>query len=86
MDIPPGLKNKVQPNKVCRLRKSLYGLKQSPMAWFERFRKVLKEDQYKQCQANHTLFVKHQGGDNITILILYADDIVLTGNDENEIR
>ena len=56
------------------------------MAWFERFRKVLKEDQYKQCQANHTLFVKHQGGDNITILILYVDDIVLTGNDENEIR
>ena len=51
MDIPLGLENKVQPSKVRRLRKSLYGLKESPRAWFERFIKVLKGDQYKQFRS-----------------------------------
>ncbi|RVW74918.1 Retrovirus-related Pol polyprotein from transposon TNT 1-94 [Vitis vinifera] len=39
MDIPAGLETTSNFNKVCRLRKSLYGLKQSPKAWFERFTK-----------------------------------------------
>ncbi|RVW58055.1 Retrovirus-related Pol polyprotein from transposon RE1 [Vitis vinifera] len=39
MDIPAGLETTSNFNKVCRLRKSLYGLKQSPRAWFERFTK-----------------------------------------------
>ncbi|RVW97919.1 Retrovirus-related Pol polyprotein from transposon TNT 1-94 [Vitis vinifera] len=41
MDIPAGLETTSNFNKVCRLRKSLYGLKQSPRAWFERFTKVI---------------------------------------------
>ncbi|RVX04712.1 Retrovirus-related Pol polyprotein from transposon RE2 [Vitis vinifera] len=41
MDIPAGLETTSNFNKVCRLRKSLYGLKQSPSAWFERFTKVI---------------------------------------------
>ncbi|RVW56778.1 Retrovirus-related Pol polyprotein from transposon TNT 1-94 [Vitis vinifera] len=39
MDIPAGLETTSNFNKVCKLRKSLYGLKQSPRAWFERFTK-----------------------------------------------
>ncbi|RVX23033.1 Retrovirus-related Pol polyprotein from transposon TNT 1-94 [Vitis vinifera] len=42
MDIPAGLETTSNFNKVCKLRKSLYGLKQSPRAWFERFTKVVK--------------------------------------------
>ncbi|RVX00895.1 Retrovirus-related Pol polyprotein from transposon TNT 1-94 [Vitis vinifera] len=42
MDIPAGLDTTSNLNKVCRLRKSLYGLKQSPRVWFERFTKVVK--------------------------------------------
>jgi hypothetical protein len=37
MEIPPGFNSKQTEGKVCRLRKSLYGLKKSPRAWFGRF-------------------------------------------------
>ena len=39
MEIPPGFSRKDTEGKVCKLKKSLYGLKQSPRAWFGRFRK-----------------------------------------------
>ena len=54
MDIPAGLETTSNFNKVCRLRKSLYGLKQSPRAWFERFTKVVKGYGFVQCQSDHT--------------------------------
>ena len=46
---------------VCKLNNSLYDLKQSPHAWFDRFLKVIKKFGYIQGQADHTLFVKHSG-------------------------
>ena len=58
MEIPPGFETKANVNKVCRLRKSLYGLKQSPRAWFDRFTKVVKGQGYSQGQSDHTLFMK----------------------------
>ena len=84
MDIPLGFEDKFAKGKVSKLRKSFYGLKQSPRAWFERFTRVLRHDGYTQCQADHTLFVKHSTSDKITILIVYVDDIVLTGNCKEE--
>lgn len=44
--------------KVCKLKKTLYGLKQSPRAWFESFRSAMLHYGYKQTQVNHNLFVK----------------------------
>jgi Reverse transcriptase (RNA-dependent DNA polymerase) len=43
-------------SKVCRLKKSLYGLKQSPRAWFDRFRKVMINLSYQQINADHSIF------------------------------
>lgn len=54
--------------------------------WFDRFKKVLKQDGYSQCLADHTLFVKHSTSGRLTVLIVYVDDIVLTGNNEEEIN
>ena len=85
MTIPPGLENSSNSRLVCKLKKSLYGLKQSPRAWFDRFKKAVITNGYHQCQADHTLFVKPNSGGKITILIVYVDDIILTGDDSDEI-
>ncbi|WJX66879.1 hypothetical protein P8452_51386 [Trifolium repens] len=80
MDIPPGFEDKFGSN-VCKLNKSLYGLKQSPRAWFEKFTQSMKKQGYIQGQADHTLFTKFSPHGKIAILIVYVDDIVLTGDD-----
>ncbi|KAG8475656.1 hypothetical protein CXB51_032633 [Gossypium anomalum] len=85
MKLPPGLKSVEGSNKVCKLNKSLYGLKQSPRAWFERFTKVILKNSYKQSLADHTLFIKVTSTNKKAILIVYVDDIILTGDDEEEI-
>ena len=65
------------------MKKSLYGLKQSPRAWFDRFSKVLKSEGYKQSLSDHTMFVKTEGKRRC-ILIVYVDDIILTGDHIDE--
>jgi hypothetical protein len=86
MEIPPGLKDSSSAGKVCKLKKALYGLKQSPRAWFERFSRAMQRFGYKQSQVDHTLFIKHPSQGKVTTLIVYVDDIVLTGNDDGEMQ
>ncbi|CAN0910966.1 Retrovirus-related Pol polyprotein from transposon TNT 1-94 [Linum grandiflorum] len=86
MEIPEGVKNSGNRNSVCKLVKSLYGLKQSPRAWFEKFSKTVVASGYQQCQTDDTMFVRHGSGSKIVILIVYVDDIIITGNDTEEIR
>lgn len=83
MEIPPGFKSKFGPN-VCKLNRSLYGLKQSPRAWFEKFTQSMKKQGYTQGQADHTLFTKFSHDGKVAALIVYVDDIVLTGDDTVE--
>ncbi|KAL0410895.1 UNVERIFIED_CONTAM: Retrovirus-related Pol polyprotein from transposon RE1 [Sesamum latifolium] len=84
MDPPPGFDENFSGNKVCRLKKALYGLKQSPRAWFGRFTKVMLAMGCTQSQGDHTLFVKHSAIGEVTILLVYVDDIIVTGNDPTE--
>lgn len=70
--------------KVCKLRRALYILKQSPQAWYGRLSTFMKKIGYKQSDADHTLFVK-QVFKKVTVPIVYVDDMVVTGNDSNEI-
>ena len=86
MELPPGFEEQLGKGKVCKLKKSLYGLKQSPRAWFEKFSDSIKSMGYTQGQTDYTMFYKHSHEGKITILIVYVDDIILTGNDEHEIR
>ncbi|RVW73597.1 hypothetical protein CK203_056982 [Vitis vinifera] len=59
MSPPPGFEESFGVGKMCKLKKSLYGLKQSPKAWFEHFGKVIKHYGYTQSQVDHTIFYKH---------------------------
>ena len=71
------------PNKVCKLTKSLYGLKQASRKWFEKLSTELLQCGYKQATADHTLFLKHDSS-SFTTLLVYVDDILLAGNSLSE--
>ena len=86
MDVPPGYASDATHGKVCRLKKSLYGLKQSPRAWFGRFTRALKNLGYHQCNGDHTLFFQHPCSGGVVVLIVYVDDIIITGNNEPKIK
>lgn len=85
MDPPPGFEGMYK-SKVCRLRRSLYGLKQSPRAWFERFTQFVKKQGYVQGQVDHAMFTRHSLEGKTTVLIVYVDDIILIGDDMVEIK
>ena len=84
MDLPPGcMIPEVHYRKVCKLKKSVYGLKQSSRAWFGRFTKSMRSFGYHQSNSDHTLFLKKLHG-KITALIVYVDDMMVTRNDLDE--
>ncbi|RVW27688.1 Retrovirus-related Pol polyprotein from transposon RE1 [Vitis vinifera] len=71
---------------VCRLRRSLYGLKQSPRAWFSRFSSVVQEFGMLRSTADHSVFYHHNSLGQCIYLVVYVDDIVITGSDQDGIQ
>ncbi|RVX21542.1 Anaphase-promoting complex subunit 8 [Vitis vinifera] len=69
---------------VCRLRRSLYGLKQSPRAWFSRFSSVVQEFGMLRSTADHSVFYHHNSLGQCIYLVVYVDDIVITGSDQDD--
>ncbi|RVW50126.1 Retrovirus-related Pol polyprotein from transposon TNT 1-94, partial [Vitis vinifera] len=59
MEQPPGFVAQGESGLVCRLRRSLYGLKQSPRAWFSRFSSVVQEFGMLRSTADHSVFYHH---------------------------
>nr|KYP70981.1 Retrovirus-related Pol polyprotein from transposon TNT 1-94 [Cajanus cajan] len=85
MDQPPGFIASGETHLVCRLRRSLYGLKQSPRAWFGRFSSALIEFGMTRCEADHSVFFLHSSSGLCIYLVVYVDDIVITGDDSDGI-
>lgn len=81
MEIPPRFDDERIYGKVCRLKKALYGLNQSPRAWFEWFNIAIISFGYKQSNVDHILIIKHYKG-KMTSLIVYIDDIMMTRDDK----
>lgn len=82
MKVPPGIKHK--PNQVCRLKKAIYGLKQSARCWYDKFDSVIKSFGFKSSYLDCCLYVRkgHTISDTVYI-VLYVDDlIIITGNDQ----
>ena len=65
--------------RVCRLKKSLYGLKQAPRQWNAKLTSALLENGFIQSKSDYSLFIKNESG-NIVALLVYVDDIIVTGN------
>ena len=85
MEQPPGFKDPQLPHFVCKLNKSLYGLKQAPRAWFDRLSHFLLQFGFICSIADSSLFVFKNFSRTILMLI-YVEDIVLTGNNNQVIQ
>ena len=66
----------------CKLKKSIYGLKQASRQWNLKFDEVIKKFGFKENDVDSCIYVKVKGG-KLIILVLYVDDILLACNDKN---
>ncbi|KAL0315510.1 UNVERIFIED_CONTAM: Retrovirus-related Pol polyprotein from transposon RE1, partial [Sesamum radiatum] len=83
MDPPAGYV-KAQPSQVCKLRWSLYGLKQASRQWNLELTSRLLDFRFIQSPHDNCLFLK-DSGDNFVALLVYVDDILLTGASEGNL-
>ena len=85
MKQPEGFIEKGKEHLVCRLRRSIYGLKQSPRCWNSVLDRKLKNMGFVQTTGDPCIYVKEEGGEIFTIAV-YVDDILLAGKSDQKIN
>ncbi|KAK6116290.1 hypothetical protein DH2020_049966 [Rehmannia glutinosa] len=83
MEQPHGTEQGNQ-NLVCKLSKAIYGFKQAPRAWYSKLKQVLQQLGFQFSEADNSLFFRRTNTSYIIILV-YVDDILITGNNDKEI-
>ena len=85
MEQPQGFKDNVNPDYVCKLKRGLYTLKQSPRIWFERLRNYLRIINFKQSCADASVFM-NDGKYGKIIIVLYVDELIITSDNDELIQ
>ena len=80
MTQPMGFVDPNNAEKVCKLQRSIYGLKQASRSWNIRFDKEIKKFDFVKCDEEPCVY-KKVSGSSIIFLVLYVDDILMIGND-----
>ncbi|RVW88870.1 Retrovirus-related Pol polyprotein from transposon RE2 [Vitis vinifera] len=78
---PQGFVHPRYPHFCCKLHKALYGLKQAPKVWFHKLRVTLVDYGFQPSCADMSLFIYHTASE-VLILLVYADDILVTGSSQ----
>jgi len=86
MEEPQGFEVKGKEKLVCRLKNSLYGLKQVLQQWYLKFDSFMAEQGYSRCNSDHCVYFKRLDNDNYIILSLYVDDMLVAGSNMDHIR
>jgi hypothetical protein len=84
MEQPQGFMHQGGEHLVCKLQKSLYGLKQSPRAWNQKLNAFLKSIEFMKSEADLSVYVA-QVGDVKFFIVVYVDDLILVCNDQNKL-
>lgn len=84
MKIPQGF-GKPKDNIVCKLKKSLYGLKQASRNSYQKFTNSLLGIGFKQTSADHSLFI-FKTKDLFIAALIYVNDVIIVGNDLSKIQ
>ncbi|KAL0434205.1 UNVERIFIED_CONTAM: Retrovirus-related Pol polyprotein from transposon TNT 1-94 [Sesamum latifolium] len=85
MDQLEGFTTVGEEQKVCRLQRSIYGLKQASRSWNTRFDEVIRGYDFIKNDCDPCIYKKISGSP-IAYLVLYVDDILLIGNDVKMLR
>ncbi|PKI59003.1 hypothetical protein CRG98_020571 [Punica granatum] len=85
MEQPEGFVAPGKERKVCKLVKSLYGLKQTPKQWHEKFDNAMISKGFKINECDKCVYIKETENGYI-ILCLYVDDILIVGSDDSMIK
>ena len=70
---------------MCKLKKSLYGLKQALRQWYKKFDSFMMSDGYNITTSDHCGFTRKFFDDAFIILIMYVDDMLIIGHDYSKI-
>src|SRR5271156_1226395 len=79
MSQPPSFIKKGNEHLVCKLKKTIYGLKQSPREWYSKINAFFLSQGFSRSKNDPNLYIKHSEND-IIIIILYVDDLILTSS------
>ncbi|PRQ16639.1 putative RNA-directed DNA polymerase [Rosa chinensis] len=86
MSQPEGFVETGKEDLVCRLRKSLYGLKQSPRQWYKRFDTYMLKIGYTRCLYDCCVYYHVFEDGEIILLLLYVDDMLIACKDMSKIE
>ncbi|KAL0723031.1 hypothetical protein Bca4012_037630 [Brassica carinata] len=83
--VESSLEHLLKPGNVLRLKKAIYGLKQSPRAWYRKLSTTLNGRGFRKSELDHTLFtlVTPLG---IIVILVHVDDLIITGSDEAGVK
>jgi hypothetical protein len=76
---PPGFEQAGEEEKVLRLSKSLYGLRQAPRAWNAKLDTTLLSLGFQRSPSDHAVYVRRDGEERV-LLGVYVDDLIITGS------
>ncbi|GJY67871.1 zinc finger, CCHC-type containing protein [Tanacetum coccineum] len=85
MNQPQGFIMPGNENKVCKLIKSLFGLKQAPKQWHQKFDEVVLSNSYLLNQADKCVYSKFDEIGKEVIICLYVDDMLIFGTDQVQV-
>ena len=82
---PEGYAEKGKEDYVCKLNRSLYGLKQSPRQWNRIFDKFMAHIGFIRSQFDHCVYFRFRPESSFIILLLYVDDILISSNNVEDV-
>ena len=85
MQQPPGFIDSSYSDHVCHLKKAIYGLRQSPRAWYMELKSYLVGCGSVNSKSDASLFISHNNHTTLFLLV-YVDDIIVTGNSPSAVQ